>query len=457
MFIAVLILLISMTSTATAADNIIFSEDWESGRINPSKWVLGGSPSPQLRAGGLNSIYALDSNGDNTCDSAAYAGEFFFTPNGLSAEFWLKLPDCLWCSTPTSRTGFATIDLINSGPCTPNENYYQGLAYVELNGSTGVINYIVEPFGSIFAEPYPDNQWHRYKVQINSTGIVDFYMDDQLKASSNPLNLNLYLGVIFQHWGQRNFEPHLILIDDITIAQPESGTGNLLFDSEVDNYTVVSIDPPGQLPPQPLKGNVRITVKMQAFVDFGAGGAVVISITSLDEQFRLGDGAIQAAVPENVSPIYDSIMTTWEYYNPDCGEPVDLEIIRTPCNNNLYLTELNSRLYPTSSAENSALGLDGLIECLDNDYPYQDTLFSALNTHDTVNDLWLDPANRNCPDGESHDGKEITILIPIQESVADALAAFNESKMALNAKFSIANKSDGMIYEIDILADQLSP
>ena len=457
MIIAGLILLISTTLTATAADEILFSEDWESGRINPSKWSLGGIPTPRIRAGGLDSLFALESNGDQICDSAAYTGIWFFTAKGISAEFWLKLPDCLLCSTTTSRTGFTTRNLINSGGCTPDENYYEGLAYVELNGSAGRINYVVEPVGTIFSESYRDSQWHQYKVQINSTGIVEFYRDGQLKASSNvPLDIDRNLGARFQHWGQRNISPHLI--DDITISQPEDA-GNLLFDSEVDNYTVVSVDPPVQLPPQPLKGIVRVTVKLDPFVDFGSESALVVTFTSLDEVFGLGGGSIQVAVPESVSPVYDSFQTEWTYYNPDCNGPVTLGIPQTDCDNSDNIADLLLNLYPPNgNAVISSLGLGSSVQCAaGSNNPYEGTLFEAHNTHDTVNYLWFDPADVSCAVGEAFDGKEIAISIPIEESATDALSALDASKMTLNARFQVITKANGRVYDVDILVDKIDP
>jgi hypothetical protein len=116
------------------------------------------------------------------------------------------------------------------------------------------------------------------------------------------------------------------------------------------------------------------------------------------------------------------------------------------------------KLYPPSgNALISSLGLQSSSQCADdlND-PYEGTLFKAYNTHDTVNYLWFDPADVNCPVGEAYDGKDIAIFIPIKESITDAQAALNESKMALNAKLSFVWKASGTIFEIDILADQLS-
>jgi hypothetical protein len=294
-------------------------------------------------------------------------------------------------------------------------------------------------------------------VQINATGIVDFYKDGKLKASSTvPLDLKSYLDTRFQHSGQKNIAPHLI--DDITISIPE--TGDLaLFDSEVDNYTLVSIDPPVDLPPEPLKGLVRITAKVLPFVDFDSDSALVFSLTSLSENLGLGPGSIQVAVPETVNPVYDSIQTEWTYDNPNCGGPVTLGIPQIDCDDPDVLANLLLQLYPPiGSAVISSLGLQSSVQCAGNsNNPYAGTLFEAYNTHDTLNYLWYDPAASACAGGEPYDGKEIEIFIPISGEISQVLEDLDESLMALNVRFQVIIKSVGEVFEVDILTDPIGP
>ncbi len=185
----------------------------------------------------------------------------------------------------------------------------------------------------------------------------------------------------------------------------------------------------------------------------------MVTFTSLDEGFGLGGGSIQVAVPESVSPVYDSFQTEWTYYNPDCNGPVTLGIPQTDCDDSDNIADLLLKLYPPNgNAVISSLGLGSSVQCAaGSDSPYEGTLFEAHNTHDTVNYLWFDPADVSCAVGEAFDGKEIAISIPIEESATDALSALDESKMTFNARFQVIAKANGRVFDVDILADKFGP
>ena len=208
-----------MDLMAASANNgeLPFSEDWETGTIDPAKWGVGGSPTPVIHTGGHNSSYALDHNGDSWCHSAVHTQSWFGTTNGIVAEFWLKPYQCVGCEWSTNSAGFTTMELTDSLSCPSTENYYKMLAYVQLQSKTEAINYQIAGIGPIFSEAYPDYDWHKYKIDINSAGYVSFYQDDQLKGTSiDPLDLNLYSSTKFQHFGQAAYGP--MLIDDISIS-----------------------------------------------------------------------------------------------------------------------------------------------------------------------------------------------------------------------------------------------
>ena len=217
----VMILAIVFIFSGIAFGQELFSENWETGTIDSSKWDVGGSPTPVIHSGGHNSNYALDHNGDTWCLSAAHTKTWFSTVNGLVAEFWLKpyqcpTPGCNWSNI---LAGFTEMQLTDNQYCA-GENWYDQIVGIQAHSGAETINYYVVGNGYIFVENYPDYNWHKYKIEINSNGYVSFYRDDQLKATSNtPINFNTYSSTKFQVWGYAYYGA--MLIDDITISTYE--------------------------------------------------------------------------------------------------------------------------------------------------------------------------------------------------------------------------------------------
>ena len=205
------------------SDTAEFTEDWETGTIDPIKWDVGGSPTPVIHSGGHNSNYALDHNGDSWCHSAAHTKTWFSTANGLVAEFWLKAYQCPTpgCNWSVIYGGFTEMQLTDNQYCT-GENWYDSIAGVAVHSGTEYISYFAADNGTVFSEDYPDYDWHKYKIEINSDGYVSFYRDDQFKGTSDaPIDLTTYSSTKFQVWGQASYGP--MLIDDISIKSYRQG------------------------------------------------------------------------------------------------------------------------------------------------------------------------------------------------------------------------------------------
>ena len=201
--------------------DVLFTEDWESGSINSSKWVKAGSPESNIVKEGHKGSYSVNNNGDSWCLSGLYTKKNFSLKNGLKTTFWLKANGK--GSHMGNQAGFTTTDQNTSKYCY-NEELRGKLIYVRMRCTDPTqIQYIIKP-DSISGKSIPnksvnfyDNKWHKFEIDISSDGEIKFYKDGPLAyAPSQKIDVNSIGPVKFQHMGKALYGN--MLCDDIAIS-----------------------------------------------------------------------------------------------------------------------------------------------------------------------------------------------------------------------------------------------
>jgi len=177
---------VATAQTDPCAGGLPFTEDWEAG-IQSSLWQLYGSPAPTADTGqGRGGSIAVDPNGDASWDSGLLLKEPFDTSNGVSIEYWMKGDSPLGESYSGLSVGLST--------CTPSDNLEQVChaieTYIEAGVTSGIVRY--HSLGEDYSEPYAplNGEWHKYRIDVFSSGHVAFYRDDVFKhLTSTTLDL----------------------------------------------------------------------------------------------------------------------------------------------------------------------------------------------------------------------------------------------------------------------------
>jgi hypothetical protein len=196
-------------------EKLEFSEDWETGTIDPDKWHVWGSPSPQVVSEGHESSYGLDPNGDSWCPSGLYTERTFQLSSGLQVSFYGR---------GTSTSGVNTMVVVvgltgdpNQDPnCAAEGNLLEiaHIAFAPPNVSNPRINYCVG--SDCFSEPYLDDEWHLYSMTVNPDGTVSFGRDGVPKYTSTAtIDFATYNDQHVQIGGRSAYGP--ILVDDVTV------------------------------------------------------------------------------------------------------------------------------------------------------------------------------------------------------------------------------------------------
>ncbi|MGD9974220.1 MAG: hypothetical protein AB7S77_14260 [Desulfatirhabdiaceae bacterium] len=202
-----------------SAEEILFSENWESGTVDTARWVPFGYPSPVVVESGYNSAYALNVNGDaGVCESGVYSINEFSTETETIAVFYLK---------SQSVTGFASMDIsagLTSGTVMPGcetDRYFLYLANIEIvSSSLGGGIYYRTLSGGYYKENYIDDNWHKFTIRLLPDGAVYFYRDDVFKYSASIFDLTQYPKTRFQSGGQSQYGN--MLIDAIQILATDA-------------------------------------------------------------------------------------------------------------------------------------------------------------------------------------------------------------------------------------------
>ena len=154
-----------------------FSEDWESGIIDPVKWHRWGSPSPSVVDVGGDRVWT--SNGDANFESGIVSvPEFSFEP-GLSIEFDMYVNDASWS---VERFYLATGDL-SQWP----ETGVDGNGPSHLGPTIQVVGYAAwgQEIGLYGADGWVSfspllGQWVNYRVLLNMDGSVSYFVNGSL-------------------------------------------------------------------------------------------------------------------------------------------------------------------------------------------------------------------------------------------------------------------------------------
>ncbi len=201
----------SLSNRSWLAQNQIFSENWERGIIDPSKWNIGGLLLPNIANKGYNSNYSLDINTHHWQSGVVYTQDTFSMPDGLTTTFWLKPHVCSDCDWSSVRIG-----LVQTDPIAYEENQYDFIVSVRLNPQTATIGY--QTMDNTFSEEdYADNDWHEFKIIVDPQGRIAFYRNGLEKAATTiPVDaITTYPNVKFQVYGEDIWGE--MLIDDIQL------------------------------------------------------------------------------------------------------------------------------------------------------------------------------------------------------------------------------------------------
>jgi hypothetical protein len=174
---------LSILFQGVAWGQTVFSEDWESGSVDPTKWVAYGSPSSAIVSPGYDSIFCLDPEGDSDCPSGVYSVQTFSLQNTMLTFVARALT--LASAHQRVAVGFATDELINP-PC-DSEGGLKTLVAINvradaLNGPLRryiQLSLATNDAPEIFQENI-DDQWHDYGLRILDTGHVEYYRDGEL-------------------------------------------------------------------------------------------------------------------------------------------------------------------------------------------------------------------------------------------------------------------------------------
>jgi hypothetical protein len=202
-----------MVGAADTSVNLTFEDDFSEHNLN--NWIPFGSPSPRVLASveGRNGVF--DNNGDGWCNSGVVSKDEFSFPNGFTMEsdIYLKVTDVTGCwdspaigltrqNTPTGTGVCPTedypmgvifgIDYVGDACwASPEEKrehaYFSGGLYTE-DGEWESIGDWVN------ADDYI-NDWHNFKIVVESDRYVKFYIDNELiYSSTNKINEDVLQG-----------------------------------------------------------------------------------------------------------------------------------------------------------------------------------------------------------------------------------------------------------------------
>ncbi|MFZ3047717.1 MAG: hypothetical protein WA151_17530 [Desulfatirhabdiaceae bacterium] len=228
LFVCMVAISVCLASVSSAAS--LFSEDWETGAIDPLKWTAAGNPVPEVVTSGYSSNYSLDVNGDITCDSGVYTVDEFSTATDLKAVFWMQGTSVTNTSGMSITAGFTTAD---SAIGCDAEGYFSTIASIQLISIRfGKGIYYRTNNGGFFTESYVDDNWHEYAIELLPDGTVNFYRDGVLKYAAPAVSLDSYPTTRFQAVGKAAYGP--MLIDTIDIS-----TGGITCVSDFNKDGVV--------------------------------------------------------------------------------------------------------------------------------------------------------------------------------------------------------------------------
>ncbi len=201
----------------------VLSEDWEQG-VDGEKWVCWGQPMPRIVVGaGRNGSNALDCGGDGVGASGVLSVPAFRLADYPVIEFWAK----------GRQTGHALQWIIGQFVYGAEDAYRKpeewgsvanpfGFIRVGAERQSDVVTYGLFGLRPGFEEPYPDDEWHQYRIAVEPGGRIAFSRDGHHKwTSSRRIDLESYGSLPVMFGGASKGTTNLI--DDIRITlRPQS-------------------------------------------------------------------------------------------------------------------------------------------------------------------------------------------------------------------------------------------
>jgi hypothetical protein len=221
--LAILMLTVLMASTPSNASSpsLLFTEDWESGTIDPAKWTVFGSPQPGIYPGmGLEGSYAVNNNGDGSYASGLFVPTAFDITQGIEVEFWLRGGGpigALWSGNDVVLT-----------TCSPDVNHetcglHSSVAFVHTSAEDNKVFYVAFTASGLEQgeetwEPLSGG-WHKYAYTITPDGFVLFYRDDELMFSTTaPIDFEVHSQAWLQIQGRSMFGAYYY-VDDLSVRE----------------------------------------------------------------------------------------------------------------------------------------------------------------------------------------------------------------------------------------------
>ena len=196
-------------------EQVVFSEDWESGTIDKTKWATYGSPVPRIVSSFKGYSNVFDNNGDSWHGSGALTVNPIRLPSGevtISADIYVdfsNLGGC-WADARIGVTESSNPTILNEGFSGGHAIYFQLSAVGDacwaapankrrkawLGGGIrdatgkweGAGSHIID--GSNYV-----NGWHKLSIVIDASNRVSFYVDKTLLwKSTGTLNPNVRSG-----------------------------------------------------------------------------------------------------------------------------------------------------------------------------------------------------------------------------------------------------------------------
>lgn len=160
--------------------NTLLGEDWESGTIDPQKWINFGSPLATITSTHAKDLYSMTSNGDSNWDSGVASQEAFNIVPGFSAEVSVYMD-----SVGTSRSwGRFSVD--TTPPANFDTNYGPSASciigfYLATNDPVATNGKLSAAPGYVTTENVTSfrNKWTNLKFVVNSDGSVTYLINGE--------------------------------------------------------------------------------------------------------------------------------------------------------------------------------------------------------------------------------------------------------------------------------------
>jgi len=197
------------------------SEDWDTGTIDPAKWMTFGSPIPSLYAGeGIDGSYAVNNNGDANYASGLFTTTAFDLAPGVGIEFWQRGGGPLGGLWSGNDVGF-----IFCGPDVDHVYCGDWVAFVHSSAEDNGVFYTAKTEAGVeqLREEWSPlaGDWHKFGITLEQDGTVSFYLDDQLKfATSAPLDFATYDHAWFEIRGRSMLGAYYYVDNILVTSQP---------------------------------------------------------------------------------------------------------------------------------------------------------------------------------------------------------------------------------------------